>query len=255
MRQIHVPLFILLLTSAVPALGQHGFDLICSDAAQEALPDSFVVYRFTLWNTGLFTDTFGLVLPLASDSLPCDEWFSQLWIDGSSVPGTDTAYVGLAPDSADTTIQVRVYTYSIYPSWGTGRTTLLAWSQGDTTVRDSVSLRVWLSYFVRGDVDGSGALTLGDAVRCLRCQFVPGWSDSCRCDDAIDADDNGAVSTEDCFRILRKLFLPGWQDSVPPPCCDAPQDCSVDPTPDELGCQEHRCMGGSARTGEAKPMR
>lgn len=107
--------------------------------------------------------------------------------------------------------------------------------------------------FIRGDADGSGALTLGDGLWCFRCQFVPGWQDSCNCDDATDADDNGAISIGDCLRILRKQFVPGWQDSIPPPCCTAPGDCGVDPTEDGVSCEEHPCMGGMA--AEAKRMR
>lgn len=97
-------------------------------------------------------------------------------------------------------------------------------------------------YFIRGDADGSGMLTLGDGLQCFRCQFVPGWGDSCKCQDALDADDGGTISIGDCLRILRKQFVPGWQDSIPPPCCSYPTDCGPDPTSDRLGCESHPCM-------------
>lgn len=97
-----------------------------------------------------------------------------------------------------------------------------------------------LEQFIRGDVDGNGLLSISDGLWCLRCQFVPGWLDSCKCDDATDANDNGMVSIGDCLRILRKQFVPGWQDSIAPP-----NICGSDPTPeDPLGCDWHEfCMG------------
>lgn len=111
--------------------------------------------------------------------------------------------------------------------------------------------------FIRGDIDGSGSLDLGDGILCFRCQFLPSWQDSCRCDDALDTNDNGATSIGDCLRILRVQFVPGWQDSIyaPPfrPCHTAPQACGPDLSEDDLGCDEHPgCGNGPGKISSQK---
>lgn len=84
--------------------------------------------------------------------------------------------------------------------------------------------------FVRGDVDGSGALEVTDSVRILRYLFS-GAPEGVTCADAADADDSGTVDISDALAILNWLF----GGTAPPP---APYPlCGPDPTADALGCE------------------
>jgi hypothetical protein len=88
--------------------------------------------------------------------------------------------------------------------------------------------------YVRGDVDGSHGVEMGDAVEILRSLYIPGAHVDCL--DAADANDDGDISMSDAIHLLRHLYVPG---SLPPP---APfPDCGQDPTGDRLGCDSHWC--------------
>ena len=83
--------------------------------------------------------------------------------------------------------------------------------------------------FRRGDADGDGATTIGDAISLLGVLFGP--ADPLPCDDASDANDDGTINIADAIRILQYLFA----GALPPP---APfPDCGPDPTPDALDCE------------------
>ena len=57
------------------------------------------------------------------------------------------------------------------------------------------------------------------------------------CQDAADANDNGFVDVSDAINTLSVLFL--GQGEIPLPGMN---DCGVDPTDDELDCEEYeRC--------------
>lgn len=81
--------------------------------------------------------------------------------------------------------------------------------------------------FIRGDLDFSGTLTIGDAIVALDYLFG-GFSIACL--DAADFNDSGAVDISDPIGILSYLFSGG-----PPPPPPFPIAGS-DPTPDPLGC-------------------
>ncbi|MBN1444012.1 MAG: CotH kinase family protein, partial [Planctomycetes bacterium] len=93
---------------------------------------------------------------------------------------------------------------------------------------DSTGVDVEVSAaFVRGDADGSGRVSIADAVRILLHLFAEA---SLPCLDAADAGDDGRLSMEDALLVLRYLFLAG--EPPPPPFPLAGQD----PTPDDLRC-------------------
>jgi hypothetical protein len=91
--------------------------------------------------------------------------------------------------------------------------------------------------FRRGDVDGSGGLSLSDPVQLLGALFLGGTMDG-GCEDAADADDDGALSLTDAVVILEHLFLGG-----PPPAAPGPAECGLDPTADAL--EECRPLPGA----------
>jgi hypothetical protein len=82
--------------------------------------------------------------------------------------------------------------------------------------------------FLRGDADGSGVLTLTDAVFTFEYLFRAGPVPGCL--DAADTDDSGAVNITDGIYTLSYLFLSG-----PPPPPPFPE-LGFDPTADALEC-------------------
>lgn len=155
----------------------------------------------------------------------------------------------------DTLIDVKVTIPQNASAGEVNRVRLAAVSQSNPEMDNSdfltITVTQTLPEFIRGDVDGNALLSIGDGLRCFRCQFVPGWQDSCQCHDAVDANDNGAITIGDCIRILRKQFVPGWQDSIPLPF----PDCGPDPNPDGLGCESHSCMTGHAMMKETESVK
>jgi len=87
--------------------------------------------------------------------------------------------------------------------------------------------------FRRGDIDGSGALQITDALRVLDALFVGGAE--LLCADAADVDDDGSLQLADPVYLLNFLYLGG-------PFPAAPHGvCGRDSTVDRLGC-----LGGAA---------
>lgn len=82
--------------------------------------------------------------------------------------------------------------------------------------------------FVRGDVDASGRIDLGDAVYLNDHLFRGG--DAPPCADAADSDDNGKLDLSDTIYLLNHLFQGGSAPPAPYP------ESGVDPTEDALGC-------------------
>ncbi len=82
--------------------------------------------------------------------------------------------------------------------------------------------------FIRGDVDGSEVVDVGDAISLLAVLFQPG-TPPFECADAADTNDDGNVDLGDAVYLLAALFQVG-APAIPPP---HPAD-GVDPTPDAL---------------------
>ncbi len=83
---------------------------------------------------------------------------------------------------------------------------------------------------VRGDADGSGSLTVTDAIRIVQFLFL-GNPAAVQCADAADTDDSGALELTDAIALLNYLFGRGSTPPAPFP------DCGDDPTADALGCE------------------
>ena len=89
--------------------------------------------------------------------------------------------------------------------------------------------------FLRGDCDVSGGpLGISDALVGLQWLFSGGSEPMCL--DACDADDTGGVGLTDMLYLLQHLFLSG-PAPLPPV-----GECDVDPTPDNLGCENYPCL-------------
>ena len=107
------------------------------------------------------------------------------------------------------------------------------------TVTSAVALTVVIAstspsvaaQFARGDVDGSGGISVIDAVHVLRALFQ-GAPGVLSCQDAADADDSGSLDVTDALFLLNALFQNGPSPSAPFPTC------GDDPTPDALDCSE-----------------
>jgi len=97
--------------------------------------------------------------------------------------------------------------------------------------------------FVRGDADGDGSLTLGDAIRILLyCFGFPGrepcrsqGGERCCCYDIYDVNDSGDIDLGDVIYLIRYLFVGGMQPADPFP------ECGEDPTADSLRCEGMFC--------------
>lgn len=87
--------------------------------------------------------------------------------------------------------------------------------------------------FVRGDVGGDGALTLGDAVALAMYLFVAGAAPPCL--DAADVNDSGGLLIDDVVVLLSYLFAGGAPPALPFP------GCGPDPAADSLGCAASPC--------------
>lgn len=84
--------------------------------------------------------------------------------------------------------------------------------------------------FVRGDLNGDGALNLVDAVVFLRRQFA--IDPPSTCEDSDDIDDSGALDITDPVFLLNHLFGGG-------PPLPGPLICGVDATLDGIGCSTY----------------
>ena len=82
--------------------------------------------------------------------------------------------------------------------------------------------------FVRGDVDVSGKMNIGDAVQLLDFQFL--GREQPKCLKAGDINDLGKIDISAPIAVLRFLFLGGAPPRPPFP------NPGIDPTPDDLPC-------------------
>jgi hypothetical protein len=82
--------------------------------------------------------------------------------------------------------------------------------------------------FRRGDVDGTGTVTIADAVRLLDDLFRP--TEPMTCTAAGDVNDDSRLNLLDPIAIVGLLF---GRREIPPPAVA----CGVDPTPDRLSCE------------------
>jgi hypothetical protein len=198
---------------AVGVSAQYGLNLICrDDTIQQVPPSSTAVFRFALTNTGATRDSFNLQVPLEADSFPSDEWCSLMSVSGALLPSGSTTHIDLTPDSADTTIQVHIYTYSVYPSWGTGKTTLFIASEGDPAVRDSVNLRARVSQFLCGDCNGDGRITTADASYTISYIYREGAAPIGEADVNVD----GRISVADAQYSASYIYRDGSEPCNPP---------------------------------------
>ena len=90
--------------------------------------------------------------------------------------------------------------------------------------------------FLRGDIDGSGAVNISDAVELLRALFVEASDIACL--DAADVDDDGALNLTDAAFLFRHLFSGGPRPLAPFP------EPGTDPSPDTLDRIGARCGVG-----------
>ncbi|MCA8960546.1 MAG: FG-GAP repeat protein, partial [Planctomycetes bacterium] len=90
------------------------------------------------------------------------------------------------------------------------------------------------SDFIRGDLDGDGALLITDAIAILDGLFVAGAFD---CPDAADANDDSLIDISDPIYTLAYLFgggiapPPPWSACGPDPTVDALADCVASSCP------------------------
>ncbi len=95
---------------------------------------------------------------------------------------------------------------------------------------DMIGVIVVQPRFIRGDVNGDGAVDIADPIRTLNHLF--GTAEGVPCDDASDANDDGAVDIGDPIYALNFLFGTGAEFPRPYPLAGA------DRTEDELVCRE-----------------
>ena len=84
--------------------------------------------------------------------------------------------------------------------------------------------------FLRGDCNADRSLDIADPILTLESLFLGKGSRTC--EDACDANDDGELNVADAIMTLSSLFLGGV--NLPGP---GPDDCGVDPSDDELGCE------------------
>jgi len=96
---------------------------------------------------------------------------------------------------------------------------------------DDVAAKLIATRFIRGDVDGDGAINISDPIRLLGFLFAGDSAPPCT--RSADLDDGGSLTITDGIRVLRFLFLAGDRPSPPFPLC------GVDGTPDGLTCESY----------------
>ena len=85
--------------------------------------------------------------------------------------------------------------------------------------------------FRRGDSNLDGVLDLSDGVFTLGALFL--GNNEFGCEDAADSNDSGGVDLSDAVFAFNYLFSGGVEPPAP-----GPMDCGVDPSVDELGCED-----------------
>lgn len=123
-----------------------------------------------------------------------------------------------------------------YTDPGTYSVTLTVEGPGgadQVTIIDAIFVEVSLPGYVRGDANQDQVVDIGDAIAILGYLFNGG--DDGGCLSAIDANDDGAVNVADAIAVLDHLFAQGGPLPLPFP------GCGVDPTTDNLDCQNLPC--------------
>jgi hypothetical protein len=141
----------------------------------------------------------------------------------TSVTATDSGVKGAIVSWSDTTIVAE------FQSRPTEVTVTSVFGTATSEVRGGTEL--WL--FVRGDCNDDGEVDISDAVFTLSSLFLGEGKPSC--DDACDSNDDGAVDLSDAVNTLGALFLGNAEPPLP-----GMRDCGVDPTDDNVGCEESR---------------
>lgn len=83
----------------------------------------------------------------------------------------------------------------------------------------------------RGDANTDGFFDISDVIISLSYLFA---GEALTCLDAADSNDDGQIDISDGIAILDALFGEG----APPPA-PGPNNCGVDPTADNLGCDQY----------------
>ncbi len=106
-------------------------------------------------------------------------------------------------------------------------------------------------FFVRGDYDANGDLTMADALGLLAWIYHQPGGVAPACEDAADYDDNGEIVMADALSLLLfKYHQPGGVAPSPPY-----PDCGIDPPGDELGCNSYSpCAGGGESSVPSTPI-
>jgi len=101
---------------------------------------------------------------------------------------------------------------------------------------DLIGLGRGSGIFLRGDVNGDGAVALSDAVSLLN--FSYGGGEEPGCIDAADVDDNAVIDVTDALYLCSWVFLGGAKPPHPGPAV-----CGTDPSADTLDCRTPSCEG------------
>ena len=88
--------------------------------------------------------------------------------------------------------------------------------------------------FIRADADGDMIHTMADAMQIVDYIYRQG---ACGCKDCYDANDDRNISIADAVYVVGYIH----RDGLPPP--HPFPNCGADTTADELGCENHSCMG------------
>jgi hypothetical protein len=89
--------------------------------------------------------------------------------------------------------------------------------------------------FLRGDSNQSGSVDISDGIAILNFLFL--GSAGLACLEAGDADDTGTLVITDAIGLFQFLFLEGAEPHPP-----GPRECGLDPSADDLSCEEFgRC--------------
>ncbi|MGE3165968.1 MAG: S8 family serine peptidase [Planctomycetota bacterium] len=235
-----------------PAAPAGSFSALCKVAATVPNPGSIDGLAFSLrHDPALLAATSSQVLDTVAGTTP-DFSMVQMSTEGVAIAVQWSTGTTL-PSFTGAGLTVATVTYQLQPASLTGdldgTTTLLEWNDvigiagaANTVSSGSTSETPILQagivnlvadpqdpLFRRGDVDGNGSATIGDAIVLLGYLFTGGSTPGCL--DAADANDDGTVTIADPVFLLAYLFQAG----VAPP---APGilACGPDPSADSLDC-------------------
>jgi hypothetical protein len=148
----------------------------------------------------------------------------EVTISGSGLDAADVWFAGIEAEvlsRSDTELVV------LSPSHDAGEVTVLV-SNGAAQHTVLFQYQQEGGLFVRGDVDGDGAIMINDAIWILHYLFASGPANDCM--DSADVNDDGHIDLSDPVSVLSYLFAGG--DQPPPPFPEPGED----PTPDQISC-------------------